>query len=96
MAASESASVTKLSTLERQLDPQYDENVSDTDRESAKNKYAKVSDSDLRAKVTRLQQFSNDSRLPDGGSTARKECQLVKVELQRRQASSKFWRHQAS
>ena len=96
MAASESASVSKLSKLERQLDPDYDEDVSDTDREKAKTKYAGTPDKDLHAKIARLQQFSNSTTLPDGGSTARNECQLLKVELKRRQAISKSWLHQVS
>lgn len=95
MAASESASVSKLSLLERRLDADYDEDVSVTDRELAETKYAGLSLNDIHAKIARLQQVDH-SRLPDGGSSARKDCQLLQVELKRKQAISRTWRHQAS
>lgn len=94
MAASDSASVSKLATLERQLDPNY---VSDTDSEVAKVKYAGKSDSELTGTFERLQGMLRGSRLKDGGDNARKECQLLQAEIKRRQqAVSKSWLHQVS
>lgn len=93
MAASDTASVSKLATLERQLDLNY---VSDTDSEVAKAKYAGKSDSELNATFERLQGMLRGSRLKDGGDIARKECHLLQAEIKRRQAVSKGWLHQVS
>ena len=91
--ASEGASVSKLSKLERQLDSDYDEDLSATDRKLAQDKYEGISDKELHSKIERLQSVKS-ARAADGGSIIRKECQLVRVELKRRQAVSKNWRHQ--
>lgn len=94
MAASDSARVSKLDTLQRQLDLNC---ASGTDSELAKtkSKFAALSDTELHAKIERLEPFLRSGKLNDGGDRLRKERELLSAEVQRRQVS-KNWLHQVS
>ena len=93
MAASDSARVSKLDTLQRQLDLKC---ASGTDSELAKtkSKFAALSDSELHAKIERLEPFLRSGKLNDGGDRLRKERELLSAEVQRRK--SKDWLHKVS